>query len=344
MDIIEKVSIGGMAFQLKPDAYSTLKDYLDKIKDFYSSRESGNEIVDGIESRIAELLEERMRGDGIVDKSEVDEIISIMGMPEEMDAAESKSGEDEPKEKKRLYRDPKQGIIGGVCSGLANYFKTDVVLVRLIFVALFALTSVWVRHGSFAFGMSCTMPLIYLVLLICTPAAKTVQEQWAMKGQDGSARGVEKSVMQYGSVSPEKRKDFWDDFGNILTSVIGILLLFTGIAGLVTGIAAPLSVKGTGLEGNILGFLGKWGPIDLSDWEIVPGFFAAMDQPLVYVCLALIVLIPFVAMIWAGIQMSFKLKYPKWHPGLIMFILWFAAILTLGVKIAVVFLSGALAV
>lgn len=344
MDIIEKVSIGGMAFQLKPDAYSTLKDYLDKIKAFYSSRESGNEIVDGIESRIAELLEERMRGDGIVDKSEVDEIISIMGMPEEMDAAETKSGEDEPKEKKRLYRDPKQGIIGGVCSGMANYFKTDVVLVRLIFVALFVLTSVWVRHGGIAFGASCTMPFIYLILLICTPAAKTVREQWAMKGEDGSARGVERSVKLSGSASPEKRKDFWEDFGNILTSVIGILLLFTGIAGLVTGIAAPLSVKGTGLEGNILGFLGNWGIIEQSDWGFMPGFFSAMDQPLVYVCLALTVLIPFVAMIWAGIQMSFKLKYPKWHPGLIMFIIWFAAVLTLGINLAVTFLSGSLLV
>lgn len=342
MDIIERVSIGGMAFQLKPDAYSTLKDYLDKIKGFYSTRESGNEIVDGIESRIAELLEERMRGDGIVDKSEVDEIISIMGMPEEMDAAESKAGEDEPKEKKRLYRDPKQGIIGGVCSGLANYFKTDVVLVRLIFVALFAITSVMIHHGGIAFETCLSVPMIYLILLICTPAAKTVQEQWAMKGQDGSARGVEKSVMQYGSASPEKRKDFWEDFGNILTLVIGVLLLLTGIAGLVTGIAVPLSVGGN--ASNILGFLDGRGIIELSDWDFMPGFFAAMDEPLVYVCLALTVLIPFVAMIWAGIQMSFKLKYPKWHPGLIMFILWFVAILILGIKIGVVFLSGVIPV
>ena len=38
MDIIEKVSIGGMAFQLKPDAYSTLKEYLDKIKKFLRTK------------------------------------------------------------------------------------------------------------------------------------------------------------------------------------------------------------------------------------------------------------------------------------------------------------------
>ena len=344
MDIIEKVSIGGMAFQLKPDAYSTLRDYLDKIKNFYSSRESGNEIVDGIESRIAELLEERMRGDGIVDKAEVDEVISIMGMPEEMDEPEPKSGEDAPKEKKRLYRDPKQGIIGGVCSGLANYFKTDVVLVRLIFVALFILTSVWLRHGIYAFGISCTMPLIYLILLICTPAAKTVREQWAMKGEDGSARGVERSVMLSGSASPEKRKDFWEDFGKTLTSVVGILLLLTGIAGLVTGIAVPISAQGTAFGGNILNFLDDRGIIELSDWEFMPGFFSAMDQPLVYVCLALTVLIPFVAMIWAGIQMSFNLKYPKWHPGLIMFIVWFIAVVTLGIKIGITFMSGILTI
>ena len=342
MDIIEKVSIGGMAFQLKTDAYSTLKEYLDNIKGFYSSRESGNEIVDGIESRIAELLEERMQGDGIVDKSEVDEIISIMGMPEEMDAAESKTGEEGPKEKKRLYRDPKQGIIGGVCSGLANYFKTDVVLVRLIFVALFAITFLWEHHSGG--GVCLSVPVIYLIMLICTPAAKTVREQWAMKGEDGRARGVAKSVMNEKNAPSGNRKNFWDEVGNTITMIMGIVLLLTGIAGIVTGIAAPLSAKGTALGANFMGLFGRGGIIDLSDWEMLPELSAALGEPLAQICLGITVLMPFIAMLWAGIQMSFKLKYPKWHPGLIMFILWFAAVLTLGINLAVTFLSGSLLV
>lgn len=342
MDIIEKVGIGGMAFQLKPDAYSTLKEYLDKIKGFYSSRESGNEIVDGIESRIAELLEERMQGDGIVDKSEVDEIIGIMGMPEEMEPAAEKGGEEKPKVEKRLYRDPRQGIIGGVCSGLAGYFKTDVVLIRLIFVVLFALSFVWMHHNGG--GIVLTVPVIYLIMLICTPAAKTVQEQWAMKGQDGSARGVEKNVMKEKNAPSGNRKNFWDEVGNTITMIMGIVLLLTGLAGIVTGIAAPLSAKGTALGANFMGLLDRSGFLELSDWELMPELSAALGEPITQICLGITVLMPFVAMLWAGIQMSFKLKYPKWHPGLIMFIVWFAAVLVLGIKIAVAFLSGSLVV
>lgn len=342
MDIIEKVSIGGMAFQLKPDAYSALKEYLDKIKEFYSKRESGNEIAEGIESRIAELLEERMQGDGIVDKSEVDEIIGIMGMPEEMDPAAEKSGEEKPKVEKRLYRDPKQGIIGGVCSGLANYFKTDVVLIRLIFVALFVLTFTGAHHTGG--GSALVMPVIYLIMLICMPAAKTVQEQWAMKGQDGSARGVEKDVMKEKKAPGGNRKNFWDEVGNIVTMVMGILLLLTGIAGIVIGIAAPLSVKGKALGASIMDLLGRTGFLDFSDWAMMPVLSAALCEPFTQVCLAITVLMPFVAMLWAGVQISFKLKYPKWHPGLIMFIVWFVAILVLGIRIAVALLSGSLVV
>jgi len=37
---------------------------------------------------------------------------------------------------RRLTRSRTQGVIGGVCAGLADYFGVDVVLVRLLFVIL----------------------------------------------------------------------------------------------------------------------------------------------------------------------------------------------------------------
>jgi len=37
---------------------------------------------------------------------------------------------------RRLYRSEKERLLGGVCGGLAEYFKTDPVLVRVIFVLL----------------------------------------------------------------------------------------------------------------------------------------------------------------------------------------------------------------
>ncbi len=38
---------------------------------------------------------------------------------------------------KKLYRIPSQGMIAGVCAGLAEYLVVDPTVVRLIFVLLF---------------------------------------------------------------------------------------------------------------------------------------------------------------------------------------------------------------
>ena len=56
---------------------------------------------------------------------------------------------------KKLYRDPYNKVIGGVCSGLSEYFEMDVTVIRLIFV--FAL---FVVGGGF---------LTYIILWIVLP-------------------------------------------------------------------------------------------------------------------------------------------------------------------------------
>jgi len=37
---------------------------------------------------------------------------------------------------KRLYRDTKEGKLGGVCAGIGDYFNLDPVIVRLAFLLL----------------------------------------------------------------------------------------------------------------------------------------------------------------------------------------------------------------
>ena len=58
-------------------------------------------------------------------------------------------------DRRKLYRYPKQGWIGGVCFGLGEYLAVDPTVVRLIFVLLF-----------FA-GMSGI--LIYLIMWLLIP-------------------------------------------------------------------------------------------------------------------------------------------------------------------------------
>ena len=38
---------------------------------------------------------------------------------------------------KKVFRDSFNGILGGVCSGLGEYFKIDPVIFRLLFIAFF---------------------------------------------------------------------------------------------------------------------------------------------------------------------------------------------------------------
>ena len=40
-------------------------------------------------------------------------------------------------ERKKLYKSIDERILGGVCGGIAEYFKVDPVLVRIIFIVLF---------------------------------------------------------------------------------------------------------------------------------------------------------------------------------------------------------------
>lgn len=369
MNIIDKVSIGGYAFSLVPGAKSTLEAYLNKIKAHYRFKESGNEIVEGIEDRIAELLLEKCGSGKVVAGEDIDSVIKIMGYPEDMDetetgpakgydssaagaskaaskaasaasgasaadsaaswassansadSASASGGSRDNKGSKRLYRDPKHGVIGGVCSGLAGYFNVDVVVIRLIFVALIALTSIW--HGR----MLLTMPLIYIVMLIAMPAAKTVQERWALKGDDGTVGGVEKNVRSGSdSIETATRSQFWSIFGRVCNYCIGVLLLIVGVSGLVALAVGMIMGPETWLFG-------------CEPWqyfvEEMPEWAAALSNHWAKILLLAIVAIPFIGLLWGGIQLCFHLRNPKWHPGLILFMIWLIAAVALAAMLAI---------
>jgi phage shock protein PspC (stress-responsive transcriptional regulator) len=116
----------------------------------------------------------------------IKEVIDILGFPEEMEANDKQHEQEftEPKTKfvqKKLYRDTNNKVLGGVCSGLAAYFNMDVVLVRVIFVALFLGLS---ALHFFTFGISSgTILLIYVILWVVTPSAYTVQQRYEMHGK-----------------------------------------------------------------------------------------------------------------------------------------------------------------
>ena len=134
-----------------------LKQYVDSLRRFFATEEGKDEIINDIEGRIAELFGESLKkGSTCITDEEVTNVINSMGRPEDFDAEENNvkaqlSDENFNQEKqktydsgatgsKRLYRDENHKILGGVCSGIGNYFGIDPVIVRILFVLFFGVT------------------------------------------------------------------------------------------------------------------------------------------------------------------------------------------------------------
>jgi phage shock protein PspC (stress-responsive transcriptional regulator) len=151
MKQVININFHGQVVPIEVSAFDLLKDYTDSLARFFADEEGKDEIINDIESRIGELFQERLKkGATCITDEHVNAIIKSMGRPEEFDGEEEKVASSLGSEKttqsqtntqqtatqKRLYRDENNKIIGGVCSGIARYFGTDPVIIRIIFVLL----------------------------------------------------------------------------------------------------------------------------------------------------------------------------------------------------------------
>src|SRR6476620_5405214 len=142
MKQVININFQGRVVPIEVTAFDILKSYTESLSRHFAAEEGKEEIINDIENRIGELFQERLKeGATCITEDDVNAIIKSMGRPEEFDGAEaeasagtsgsrSQSAADTfaPAGKpKRLYRDENQKVIGGVCSGLANYFGIDVV-------------------------------------------------------------------------------------------------------------------------------------------------------------------------------------------------------------------------
>jgi len=210
MNKIFNINLGGYPFTIDEDAFKKLDKYLKAISGHFSASEGCEEIVSDIESRIAELFTENLKGRPIISMREVDKVIGVMGTPEEFGATEEGHKEknsqtrSEPKEEKnwrtgkRLFRDADEKVVGGVCAGLAAYFGIeDPVWVRIAFAV-----SVFTGFGF----------LLYFVLWIAIPEARTSGDKLSMRGEkidvSNIARKVEEEMTQLADTITEMTKEF----------------------------------------------------------------------------------------------------------------------------------------
>lgn len=160
MKKVININFQGQVIAIEEAAYELLKQYIDSLKKYFSREEGGEEIVNDIENRIAELFGNRLKlGMNCITDEDVQSIISSIGRPEDFDteykvpdyahgettseplASTPEQPKPEPGGSGRpqtLYRNANDKIIAGVCSGLAHYFKIDPVWMRIVFVVLFS--------------------------------------------------------------------------------------------------------------------------------------------------------------------------------------------------------------
>ena len=184
------INLGGFFFHIDEDAYQKLSRYFDAVKRSLSP-DGRDEIMKDIESRIAELFQERLKNDKqVVGLKEIEEVISIMGQPEDYKIDDEKTSYQSSSSSstnfyypsKRLYRDKENGMIGGVMAGLGHYLGIDTLWLRIIMVILF-----------FGFG---TGLFVYIVLWILVPEAVSTTQKLEMKGEPITISNIEKKVKE----------------------------------------------------------------------------------------------------------------------------------------------------
>ncbi len=192
MTKVFNINLGGLPLTIDEDAYEQLSSYLKTIHHHFRSSEGYEEITTDIEARMAELFQEKLGSRPIVSQKDVSSVIAIMGTPEdfgaepmeETETGKSKSGFGKKfrlKTGKRLFCNPDDEVVGGVCSGIAAYFGiADPIWVRLAFV-LFTFT------GGFA------VPL-YFILWAILPKAESASDKLSMRGEPINASNIGKII------------------------------------------------------------------------------------------------------------------------------------------------------
>ncbi len=183
------INISGIIFHIEEDGYDKLKVYLESINRYFSTFEDSLEIIADIETRIAEIFLSKLKeGNQVISLEDVESLIATMGSIKDFQAAEEdlsfatnqEASEDKVNEEeghmfsKKLYRDNNRKLLAGVLSGVAFYFNTDPLWIRLVYVLLFFGVSILPPIAGFLF-------IAYIVLWIVIPASDELVEEKKIK-------------------------------------------------------------------------------------------------------------------------------------------------------------------
>jgi phage shock protein PspC (stress-responsive transcriptional regulator) len=340
------INISGSIFHIDDDAYENLQRYLHMLNRHFGTAIEGQEIIQDIEARISELFIEKTSNKvEVITNEMVEEVISRMGKPEDfMEPADEESAskaqssgtspEGEPKLRRRLYRDGESRVLGGVCSGMAAYFNIDVVILRVIFVL-----AVFLSVGA--------APLIYIVLWIAVPKAKTTAQRLEMKGKEATVSNIQQSIKEemtevgesfnrYKNSTDADGNTRRERFGDMVTSIFrvalrvlvllfGVGLLLVGIASLI-GFITSMAIGHSFMQGGPWNF-GNHMDIDMSG--VLQNFVSPGAFTVSMIAISVLVGIPILLILFIGTKLLFRYKTNNKLIGLGTFGLWLVALIAL---------------
>ncbi len=190
------INLAQTLITIDEDAYEALQKYLHEVERFFIQTEDSSEIISDIEARIAEVLKEKTTNSHpSISIDDVNDVIAAMGTPDDFagttdnEASSSHSSNEshtksEKNTPRRLFRDADNAVIAGVCSGIGNYFGTDPVFIRILFVFLF-------------FASGGTALFLYILLWIAIPPATTVSEKMEMNGEPVTLESLKNRAQQF---------------------------------------------------------------------------------------------------------------------------------------------------
>jgi len=232
----------------------------------------------------------------------------------------------EDKNIKKLYRNPDDRTLGGVASGLAAYFNTEVIWIRLLFIGLI-----------FAGGAGL---VIYIILWIITPQAKSITERIEMKGGAITLDNIESTIIESLNPGPIKEESqgrkillapfrflgkaintLGKAFGPLGTVLLAIIRIIFGL--IITIIGMALSISAVGMLGAYFGLL----PIVNNDnalyFEDIPAAWVSdILPPWLAASISVVLFIPGIVILLLGLSVLIKRSIIDAKFGLVALGIW----------------------
>ncbi|WP_410880714.1 PspC domain-containing protein [Myroides sp. DW712] len=314
------INIGGLVFHIEEQAFQRLDQYIKAIRRSIPIEEQ-DEVVQDIELRIAEIFNSKITPTKqVITSEDVEEVIQIMGRPEDYSIDEEQTyqhSEQTYYREKKLFRDTDNRILGGVLAGLAHYFKIDTIWIRLIFIFL-----------VFFYG---TGILLYFVLWIIIPSAKTTSEKLDMMGEPVNIETIERKIREgvdyttskINNIDYEKFKAQTQRATNqgtkVIRYILGIGFIIVAVIGMLISFFVNLMII---VNTNFM----------LNEFDFPSAFLdPSIPKWILHTFISLITFLPFIIMLLLGLKLLYtNMKY-IWITAISIFVLWIGSLIGLSV-------------